>query len=368
MELIYNNNSKKLPSEIELMRKFNVSRQTIRKAYDILKEKGFINSKQGRGYFKVENIYNSKINKKDTIAIILPFYNNYIFPEILQGIQDELEDYYLYIRGTNNSVINETKIIKEISENDFIKGIIIEPTLDMVERDYEQIKIWNKLTNRQVPIVTIDSYYKFIDNSYVILDDHYGMKLAIEFLVNLNHKVIGGIFPITRVTGIRRKEGYRYYLKKYGIYDIKYELDIENIMANNNEYLNISNATEIENQIQQCFEYPIDFLKYCLKNILNDLNKATAWICFNDMIALILIDALREKGLSVPNDVSVIGFDDSIFSNISEIKLTTIWHPKYFMGKKAGQILKKLLSKRITKEKEIIKPRLIIRDSAAKNI
>ncbi len=67
--------------------------------------------------------------------------------------------------------------------------------------------------------------------------------------------------------------------------------------------------------------------------------RPTAFVCYNDELAILLLDVIRQQGLSVPDDISIVGFDDSTFATATEVKLTTIRHPKTEMGIEAARLL-----------------------------
>src|SRR5699024_386353 len=71
--------------------------------------------------------------------------------------------------------------------------------------------------------------------------------------------------------------------------------------------------------------------------------RPTAIVCYNDELAVMLMDVIREQKLVIPENISIVGFDDSFLSNISGIKLTTVKHPKIRLGHKAAEVILNLV-------------------------
>lgn len=94
--------------------------------------------------------------------------------------------------------------------------------------------------------------------------------------------------------------------------------------------------------------------------------RPTAIICYNDELAVKMLDIVRQAGLTVPEDLSIVGFDDANLATATEVKLTTVAHPKTEMGTDAVELLLSMLDKqhqrRQTQDK-IYDPQLVIRDS-----
>ena len=112
------------------------------------------------------------------------------------------------------------------------------------------------------------------------------------------------------------------------------------------------------------------------EKILSSSNGAwpTGVICYNDELAVKLLDIIRNRKLKVPEDISIVGFDDSFLANVSEVKLTTIEHPKSKLGEMAAKLILDLIKQSKNdqlKEHEklesvVYDPKLIVRNSTAK--
>ena len=95
-------------------------------------------------------------------------------------------------------------------------------------------------------------------------------------------------------------------------------------------------------------------------------NRPSAFLCYNDELAVLLLDSVRKAGLSVPEDLALTGFDDSFLATATEVKLTTLSHPKTEMGVKAAELLIKMIEKKKSAGEVgtvLFKPELIVRES-----
>jgi GntR family transcriptional regulator of arabinose operon len=106
-----------------------------------------------------------------------------------------------------------------------------------------------------------------------------------------------------------------------------------------------------------------DYDKIFMKRIEN----FSALICYNDQIALRVLDVFRRNGIKVPEDISIVSFDDSDLAQATEVKLTTIAHPHSELGEKAAGCLLDMIMQKRKNIYEIIQPKLTIRQST-KNI
>ncbi|TWK46275.1 Arabinose metabolism transcriptional repressor [Bacillus paralicheniformis] len=102
---------------------------------------------------------------------------------------------------------------------------------------------------------------------------------------------------------------------------------------------------------------------------LSSSDRPTAIFCYNDEIALLVLDVVREFGLKVPEDISIVGYDNSHLSEASEVKLTSVTHPKMQMGIEAAKWMIAKVEGRNTNQLEhstVYKPELVVRHSTAK--
>ena len=93
------------------------------------------------------------------------------------------------------------------------------------------------------------------------------------------------------------------------------------------------------------------------------MERPTAIICYNDQIAAYAMQAIRDAGLRIPEDISITGFDDSDIAMAAEFKFTTVSHPKEDMGRRAARLLINMIQEKIEKPNYVYKPELLVRYS-----
>ncbi|MDD3656160.1 MAG: GntR family transcriptional regulator [Atribacterota bacterium] len=326
----------KLPSESELIRQFKISRHTVRHAFSELENEGLIYKEQGKGTFCAYR--GSK--KERRIAVLTTYISNYIFPYIIRGIEEILceSGFSFSIASTGNDKQREEECMKRLLEQD-ISGLIVEPTKSA--RPNLNLKYFQELERRGVPYIFLHATYPDLDSAYIIMDDEKGGYLATKYLLELGHRNIAGIFLSDDLQGVRRQTGFLSALKEYSI-------------SINNEYLGNYNT-------EQLFSYPFHFSM----DLLRKKNCPTAIVCYNDQITIQVIEAIRRSNLKIPVDISVVGYDNSNLAIATEVKLTTINHPKDEMGKRVARMIVDMIEGKEDKPAFIYQPELIIRSSCA---
>jgi len=325
----------KLPSEHELMDKFKVSRHTIRQAFSELTSEGYIFKEQGKGTF---SNYQKEVVHKQIVAVLTTYMSSFVFPGILSGIEQVLSDqgYMMLLSITNNIKEREAQYLLNVMDYNVV-GMIIEPTKSAYQN--ENIKLLNDIQAKGIKSVFINSYYKDFDSSYVIMDDVKGGFMATEYLLQLGHRKIACVFKTDDMQGINRKEGYSAALQKYGA-------------PVNPDFIG-------EYDTLNMYDFPYMFAQ----SLFRKDNFPTAFVCYNDQCAVMVVQALNDINLRVPDDVSIVGYDDSISVMQSEVQLTTVLHPKKALGVQSAKYLIDMLDGRIEKPQMIYRPELIVRNS-----
>lgn len=345
--------NQKISSESELMKQFNVSRHTVRLALGDLVNEGLLYKEQGSGTFVSDRLSKpqpiTQFNKKN-IAIVVTYISDYIFPSIIRGAESALsqEGYQVSLFSTNNDHENERRILENIIEQDF-DGVIVEPTQSAISNP--NINYYLNLESLNIPYVMINAYYDELEPISVTINDEKGGFLQAEHLIKYGHQNILGFFKTDDIQGSKRMKGFLKAHREYGV-----SINPKNI---------------ITYTTGQKYTKPVEILG----NILSKAQeKPTGIVCYNDELALKLLDVIRHNNLSVPDDLSIVGFDNSFISEISEVKLTTVNHPKSELGKMAADVILKMVkSGKSTKRKEgiidsfVFEPDLIVR-SSTKNL
>ncbi len=334
----------KISSENELMKEFGVSRHTIRVAIGELVNEGWLYREQGAGTFcAVRNKPEAIIQKSTkTIAIITTYISNYIFPTIIRGAESYLSErgYQVVLYSTNNTIENEKRILETIISQP-VDGLIIEPTKSAYSNP--NINYYFNLERLQVPYIMMNAFYDELEPVCLVLNDEKGGFLQTDHLIKKGHKNIIGFFKTDDLQGVKRMKGY---VKAHRASNIP--INPTNIISYNSEEKDTKPIKELANLLSAQTEFP------------------TGLVCYNDELAIKLLDVLRERKLNVPEDISIVGYDNSFLALASEVKLTTVNHPKNDMGERAAQMIVDLIESKVEMknlESVIYEPELVIRNS-----
>ncbi|MDD4824097.1 MAG: LacI family DNA-binding transcriptional regulator [Acholeplasmataceae bacterium] len=293
--------------------KLNISRMTVSKAFkndtDIsseMKDKVRLMA-QEMGYKYVKN------DKVDLIVLV---------PEVFLA---ETEDFYttLFRRlNENANTKNINLLLKVVNKNDEKQlnidfsttgrdGIIM---LGQFEKNYVI-----KVAALRLPLICVDFYYDDLNLDSIVSNNFNAGYIATKYLIKQGHKSIGFVGSIPSTNSIIDR--YLGYTKA----KIEYQINHENIVVDDRD----ENGSMI----------PI-----CLPDKL-----PTAFLCNNDHVAYLLIKKLQEKGIHVPNDVSVVGFDDVIYSKISNPTITTMKVSRKYMAEQAIMLMLRRIKNRNAK-------------------
>jgi GntR family transcriptional regulator of arabinose operon len=333
-----------MPSENEIAEQFQMSRQTVRQTFGELEQDGWLFRVQGKGTF-VSNPQSQKALAIQTIGVVTTYISDYIFPLIVRGAEAALRDkgYRLVLSSTDNDKQKEKEILISMMSQP-LSGLIIEPTKSA--EGNPNLSYYLSLDYQKIPYIMINERYPEMDCAYVRIDDEKGGFLATEHLIQLGHRRIAGFFKTDDLQGVNRLKGF---IRAHHQYQIPLLPEMV-----------IGYSTE-EKQIKP-YETAMQLLSQAE-------DKPTAMVCYNDGLAVNLLEVIRKLGLSVPDDLSLVGFDDSALATATEVKLTTLTHPKTEMGVAAADLLIAMIEQKLTDRSSlhrIFAPELIIRSSTGK--
>ncbi len=302
----------KLYSENELSEMFHLSRQTVRHAIDVLEQRKLLTRVQGSGTY-VSGIRSFAVSEKVTmnIAVISTYVDSYIFPNIIKGIEKVLskEGYMVQIAFTNNKIERERFIIQNILEKNNIDGLIVEATKSALPNP--NISYYEEFIKREIPVLFFNSYYKELKAPHVSLDDKESAKRATNYLIEKGHKKIAAIFKADDGQGHLRYAGYMEAMLEADLI-----LDDKSII-----WLDTEGVRELKEE----------------KNlIMNRIGNCTAVFCYNDEIAFLFAEMCQKEGIRIPEELSIIGIDNSDLAGLSDTPFTSIPHPGEELGKRAA--------------------------------
>ncbi len=309
----------RIPSERELCDTYSVSRTTIRKAIDELESEGFLNRQSGRGTFvaksnigiksKTGNILFMRCVHSDIDKSTSKVKDDIFYPQILAGVEKASSEnnYHCFYKIVNEKKFREEEIEKAIKNCD---GIVC------AELHSESFLECLKKTSK--PVVLICPSVKDTKFDVVEIDNLEGAIKAVNYFIRGGHKKIAFIGGSEEsIASKERKEGYLRILNQYDL-------------AVNHSYI-LSYGWRLEDG----YNAVLDLLK--------EKTIPTAIFAASDLLAIGAINAIKDSGYKVPDDISVIGFDDIEMSSQIRPALTTIAVNKQAMGQEAAKLIFKCL-------------------------
>ena len=277
--------------------------------------------------------------KSNTIGVIVPEITGHFFSAIITGIQDVIVDseYNIMICLSNESYEEELTIVKRLSKIQ-IDGVLVAPSSETKNFDH-----FRRLQKSGIPVVVFDRDCPGLEADKVLVDDYFGAFQAVDYLIGTGCKKIahlGG--PLNLSTTEQRLQGYLDALEKNKV-SIKRD--------------HIVHVPGFSHK---------DAVK-ATKRLLELTERPDAIFAYNDKIAISAMHIAKKTGLQIPDEVSVIGFDDEPHSSFITPSLSTVWQPVYSMGMLSARILLSHLKNQNTAldfRKEVFKPELVIRASS----
>lgn len=343
-----------LPTQKEIKEEFGVSRITVIKAMKELESSDLIYRVQGSGSYvneREDKIEKHKGGKLSMISLVLPFRMN-ISSALLRGVEKIADkyNYFVTFHNTTNNPKREKKILNEIISAGS-QGIILYPL-----ETNENIGLYSNLIIDKYPLVLVDRSIPGIQLPLVSTNNRKAFSNITKHLLELGHTRIifvgTDVFKISSQT--ERYEGFCDAHVEYGIrlldkhlYSIK---DIDEIPSSykSNELLD-----------RRAFNYLFDILEG-----LEPAGRPTAIAAINDQMAASIISVAQERGIRIPEQYSVTGFDNLPFSAMLSVPLTTYAQPFRMIGRNAAkELIKRIKSPEIEPSIRTIEGKLIIRKS-----
>ncbi|MCF7740155.1 MAG: LacI family transcriptional regulator [Candidatus Marinimicrobia bacterium] len=275
-----------------------------------------------------------RLKKTHTIGLVLPDISNPFFAHVARIIQTEIyeQGYIIIVCNTDENQEKEIEQVRLLRSKG-VDGFLIMP----VGLRYDHIE---ELLESDIPLVLLDRCFDALNTNSVIVDNYIGTYRAVEYLIQKGHRRIAIIQGLPRTsTNTKRLEGYEDALKKHDI-AIDEKLIVGKDFREDNGYIES-------------------------KFLLNLSNPPTAIFCTSDLITLGTLKAIHEEKLTIPNDISIISFDDFDFAPYLGTPLTAVSQPKQMMGKMAVKQLMEDINGNGDQEKNhiVLKPTLNIRQS-----
>lgn len=329
---------KKIASE------FGVSISTVSKA---LKGSHEISEEVRERIQAYADYYNYKPNnlalqlrnqKTSVIGVIIPEIVHHFFSTVIDGIEQyaNKKGYNVMVCVSNESYEKEVLNFNVLT-NGSVDGLIVSVARETQEN--QKFDHFKSLTKDEFPLVLFDRIIDEINCDKVVIDDVGGGYKAANHLIEIGAKRIALITTEDYVTvGSLRKKGYLKALKNKGI------------------------------TIDESLIYYIDDSKNLfdqIEKIINVSNPPDAILAVNEIYAANALIIAKEKGLSIPNDIAIIGFTSGLISEFTSPPLTCVEQHGYLMGEQAAELLINRIENTAPKvfQKEVISTNLKIRKS-----
>ncbi|KQV79399.1 LacI family transcriptional regulator [Massilia sp. Root351] len=279
-----------------------------------------------------------RTRRSNIVGVMLPDITNPVFPPILLGIEDELRKhgYVALVTNAGEDPEQQRFVVDQLLARQVDALILATATRDD--------PVIGHCLEAGVALVTVNRSEDRGRVSSVVNDEYAGMRLAVEHLLALGHsRIVHLVGPQTLSTGHLRREGYELALAAHGV-------------------------ARADMWLFDCSAYTREAGRAGCLAALERYPQATAILAGNDLLALGCYDALRERGLRCPEDVSVVGHNDMPFVDMVNPPLTTIRIGHHAMGVQAAQ----LVLRRLKEEKDEqgggqveirLKPELVVRNS-----
>lgn len=250
-----------------------------------------------------------KTARTSTVGLVIPDLTNPLFPPIVRGIEDVLTPagYSAWIVNTDNDLAREETQVESLRSRQ-VEGLIIATA----RRDHPLLA---RLHRQGIKMVLVNRRVEGLDLPSVTADDDTGIGLAVTHLAELGHTRIAHLAgPQITSTGLTRARAFRHAIRDHGLAD-------DPVL------------------IVECGYWSETAGALALRTLLDSGADFTAVVAGNDLIALGCYDVFAERGMSCPQDMSVVGFNEMPFLDKMNPPLTTVSVPHYEIGSEAARLL-----------------------------
>ncbi len=272
-------------------------------------------------------------SRSKEIGILVPFFFGEFFLKILDGTAQDLDDHDLILYNASSPEHKKQIIAKVVGENK-LDGLFIISLPVLLDEEIQ-------LSKAKFPIVLLDNFNK--EYSSVSLDNVFGSFKATEHLIDLGHK------NIAIITGAA-EDPFHLTVAKDRLKGYKMALNMAEIPLNE-KYIAIN-------------DWSREGAYFLTKKLLSLKEPPTAIFSVSDLQAVGILAAIRDMGLSCPQDVSVMGYDNMDFTDY--IGLTTVAQPLHIVSRLGSNVMREQIESGITKKESVVlQPSLVIRDTTA---
>ncbi|MCD6408312.1 substrate-binding domain-containing protein, partial [bacterium] len=283
-------------------------------------------------------------NVNKNIGLIIPNGETGILSQLTEIIEKEVyrRNYHIILCYSNFDFEKQENHASLLVEKK-VCGVIFCPILSNKEYKRNE-RVIDILEKNGIPVVLIDMYLPGKDVDYVVSDNFNGAYEGTKYLISLGHKKIAFISSLLGSSIKERMDGYRKAMEENGI----------KIRDN---WIKIPNLPDMKTGYRETFE------------LLEGKEKPTAIFCAHDLIAMSCLQALNEMRVKIPEEISVLGFDNLPLSSLSHPPLTTISQNFKAIGEKAVEVLiEKVEGKNLKVRRYKIPAKLKIRETTGSSL
>ncbi len=278
----------------------------------------------------------SQSRKAPNIGILIQNILNPFYAKVIQGVERVLwQERASFQLGCCYRQESKERDILAFFKEQQVDGLLI---LTVVNPEY----VMTFLEQTSIPAVFLSQRFEKYHVDYVINDNYEGASLAIDHLLKLGHTRIAYITASdTHLSAHERFRGYKTMLENAGL--------------------------SVDNRLLRFGDNTVESGYYLTKDLLQSGEHFTALFTYNDQVALGAFKAIREARLRVPADISLVGYDDTLFAEFFDVPLTTVYQPIDEISSKATELLftKIQAGPAHIPQQIVLKPRLVVRSSTS---
>ena len=334
-----------LPSERELEQELGISRLTVSKGLSHLVAEGLLARRRGQGTF-VADLNHQLRTRAVGVRFVspMPFVNGYAIPRpgIMEGLYDSLS-----ANGFQTGVEFYRTPVEQVALLDRCQGMQRGGAVIWLEPGADNVAAVRRLQQAKVPFVLVDAYVAGEEADFAVTDNVAGGRLMVDHLASQGHRCLAYVSrPADRTSMLDRLTGF---IQGLAVHRLPF-------------------TSESLVMLEQPGDAAMRALPAAIDSLLATQPRPTAIAFSNDDLAHAAAERCRERGLRIPQDLSIMGYDNVGRSTYGDLALTTVQQDYLGMGRVAGDVLCELLTGKAGRRpvQVFLKPQLVIRDSVAR--
>lgn len=288
--------------------------------------------------------------KKETgmIGIILPDITNPFFPAVLAGVEQEARSrgYTFFLcdtvstnRDSADQYVRESQYLSLLMEKQVDGIIMIGGRINLARPDKEMVQEVVE-AGKRVPILLLNGNLPGGGLYRIYTDETEGAELATQHLIELGHRDIAFVGGYRHMSNtIQRQQGFTKTMRRHGLH-VRREWILDG-------------------------GFSVESGKALMERLLRGSERPTAVFCANDLVAIGALKTAHKAGLRVPEDLSLVGFDDIPYASNSIPELTSVSLKCHELGRTSAELLHRLITRDKVKKNTKLRPELIVRESTA---